>query len=132
MLDRVRSDLHVKVEQQQAFQKQRFDEDAEHRQLNKEEFVLGEDFSSDGRWKPATVSARRGEADFQCIFEDGRSAHRHAHQLIKPEAIEGQASGMADFEKASSPGFEEQAAAEPEELRRSLRIERQSDWWSYD
>uniref|UniRef100_A0A1I8HDS2 non-specific serine/threonine protein kinase n=2 Tax=Macrostomum lignano TaxID=282301 RepID=A0A1I8HDS2_9PLAT len=68
-------------------EKEQHDAHAHDRRINVGDSVLARDFTSDGRWRPATVTDSSGAADFTCRFDDGRDAHRHVNQVRKPAAV---------------------------------------------
>ena len=78
LLDRVRPDLCGKVEQQQAYQKQHFDERAKQRPISEGDMVFAKDSSNEGRWKPATVTTERGGPNSSAF---SRTAGQHTDTL---------------------------------------------------
>jgi hypothetical protein len=122
LLDRVRPDMPTKVERQQALQKQRHDERARHRPIDEGDHVLAKDWADSGRWKPATVTGCAGSVNFECKFGDGRTAHRHADQLLKD--LEPQPTGESTDPPVDNPAASSDPTAtsgETIEPRRSTR-----------
>jgi hypothetical protein len=102
LLDRVRPDLPVKVGQRQAQQKQSHDAHARHRPIATGDVVLAKDFSDSGRWKSAVVTDCKEPVDFQCRFENGETAHRHADQVLRPTGAAAPIAGMDAAQHESS------------------------------